>query len=81
MGLSREVAEELLSQLAKSEIEIKSLFPKVIDRAYWRSLCPEMGILDPHSSVDLTGCPLSVTEEARAIADFTKHGYFQLPAA
>ena len=78
MGLRKEVAENLLSQLMISEIEAKSQFPKVTDRAYWRSLCPEMGVISPRSPADMVGTPLSAAEEARALADFAERGYFQL---
>ena len=80
MSLTREAAERVLSQLVISEIEVKSQFPKVTDRAYWRSLCPGMGVIDARFTADIAGGRLSAAEQARALADFAKHGYFQLSA-
>jgi hypothetical protein len=73
------LAEKLLAQSVIPEDEVKNLFLRAADCAYWRTLCPELGIMNQQGLEDLQGVPLSSEQAAWACAHLERHGYFQIP--
>jgi len=73
------VAQKLLAQSVIPENEVKNLFQKTVDCAYWRTLCPDLGIMITQNFEDLQGEPLSSEQASWACAHLDRHGYFQIP--
>jgi hypothetical protein len=77
--LSEQLKEKLLAQSVIPENEIKNLFQKAINCEYWRTLCPELGIMRQQDLERLQSVPLSSEQAAWACAHLERHGYFQIP--
>jgi hypothetical protein len=73
------IAQKLLAQSLIPENEVNNLFEKAVDCAYWRTLCPELGIMINQDLENLQGVPLSSEQAAWACAHLERHGYFQIP--
>src|ERR1700688_2809773 len=71
--------EKLLAQSVIPENEVKNLLQKAVDCDYWRTLCPELGIMIHQDLKHLQGTPLSSEQAAWACAHLERHGYFQIP--
>ena len=71
--------EKLLAQSVIPENEVKNLFQKAVDCDYWRTLCPELGVMIQQDLKHLQGAPLSSEQAAWACAHLERHGYFQIP--
>ena len=76
----QETIDKLFAQIAIPENEIDGLFQKAVDAGYWKSLCPDMGLMDQQPPDYLEGATLSLEQETWALADFARYGYFQLPS-
>src|SRR5579862_865774 len=70
--------EKLLAQSVIPENEVKNLFQKAVDCDYWRTLCPELGVMAQRDHRTLQGAPLSPERAAWACGHLERHGYFQL---
>jgi hypothetical protein len=71
--------EKLLAQSVIPENEVKNLLQKAVDCDYWRTLCPELGVMIQQDLEHLQGEPLSSEQAAWACAHLERHGYFQIP--
>ncbi len=75
----KDAAEKLLAQSVIPENEVKNLFQRAVDCDYWRTLCPELGVMLQQDLKHLQGAPLSSEQAAWACGHLERHGYFQLP--
>jgi hypothetical protein len=75
----KDTAAKLLAQSCVPKDEVKKLFQKAVDFGYWRTLCPELGIMSTKSLDYLQDTPLSSEQAAWACAHLERHGYFQIP--
>jgi Phytanoyl-CoA dioxygenase (PhyH) len=71
--------KKLLAQSVIPENEVNDLFRKAVDYDYWRTLCPELGVMSQLDLEKLQGAPLSSEQAAWACAHLERHGYFQIP--
>ena len=79
-GQLNDAMEKLRAQQsAIPENEIENLFQKAIEREYWRTLCPKMGIMIKQHLDRPEGTPLSSEQASWACAHLERHGYFHIP--
>ena len=79
-GQLKDAVEKLRArQSVLPETDIKILFQNAIDCEYWRTLCPEMGVMSQRHLDHPEGEPLSSEQLAWVCAHLERHGYFQIP--
>src|SRR5947207_5296255 len=79
-GQLKDTVEKLRArQSVLPETDIKILFQNAIDCEYWRTRCPEMGVMSQRYLDHPEGEPLSSEQLAWACAHLERHGYFQIP--
>jgi Phytanoyl-CoA dioxygenase (PhyH) len=71
--------EKVLAQSVIPANEVKNLFQKAVDSQYWRSLCPELGIMIQQDLDHLQSTSLSPEQAGWTCAHLERHGYFQIP--
>ena len=76
----KEAVGKLFAEIVLSGSEIDRLLHAAVDPAYWRTLCPEMGLVSHENPDHLERTLIRSDEEKWALRRLDKDGYFQLPA-
>jgi hypothetical protein len=78
-GQLKDAVEKLRArQSILPESDVTTLFQNAIDRKYWRSLCPEMGVMNQRDMNQLEDKTPSSEQLAWVYAHLERHGYFQI---